>query len=455
MSSKITFLGATGTVTGSKYLLEFNKKKYLIDCGLFQGFKQLRLRNWAPFLVHPSEIEAVILTHAHIDHTGYLPLLVKNGFQGKIFCSEATKELCALLLPDSGYLQEEEARYANQKGFSKHKPALPLYTRADAEKSLRNFQTIPFHKSFELEKNLSVYLQHSGHILGSAFLTFDVGGKKIVFSGDIGRLNDPIMNPPETLTEADYLICESTYGDRLHEAVDPKQLLGEIINKTAARGGKIIIPSFAVGRAQSVLYLLHQLKLEKAIPNIPVYLNSPMAVSASKLFCKYHREHRLSESEAQATCDMAIFVNSTEESKNLNFQTGSMIIIAASGMATGGRVIHHLKAFAPDPKNTILFVGYQAGGTRGEALISGAEQIKIHGEYTQVNAEVKSLPNLSAHADYAEIITWLKNFKRPPQKTFLVHGEPSAADAMRKHIEEELGWESVVPDFKEEFLIKS
>jgi metallo-beta-lactamase family protein len=383
-----------------------------------------------------------------------LPVLVKNGFKGKVFCSSATKDLCQLLLPDSGFLQEEEARYANSKGFSKHKPALPLYTREDAERSLRNFQTIPFNQNFELEKNFTVLLQHSGHILGSAFLTFNAEGKKIVFSGDIGRLNDPVMSPPVPLSEADYLICESTYGDRLHEAVDPLEQLGEIINQTFLRGGKIIIPSFAVGRAQTVLYLLHQLKKKKAIPNLPIYLNSPMAVSATELFCKYHEEHRLSEAQARETCETATFINSPEESEDLNYKTGQIVIIAASGMATGGRVIHHLKTFAPDSRNTILFVGYQAGGTRGEALVSGAEQIKIHGEYVRVNAEVKSLQNLSAHADYSEIITWLKNFKRPPLKTFLVHGEPSSADAMRKHIEEELGWESVVPDYKEEFLLK-
>ncbi len=446
----ITFLGATGTVTGSKYLLTIKGKKILIDCGLFQGFKQLRLRNWAPLPIEAHEIDAVILTHAHLDHSGYLPLLIKNGFRGPVYSTFATRDLCAILLPDSGYLQEEAARYANRKGFSKHKTALPLYTSEDGKNALSRFVPVDFNEEIRLFDLINFVFLQAGHLLGSALIRLSDGKTNIGFTGDLGRPNDPIMRPPVDIGKIDYLVCESTYGNRLHEKADPLDMLAAMINKTVDRGGTLLIPSFAVGRAQTMLHFIHQLKQKSAIPDIPVYLNSPMAVNATELFVQYHEEHRLTERQSKETCSAATFVRGADESRDLNTKKEPMIIISASGMATGGRVIHHLKTFAPDPRNTILFVGFQAGGTRGEAMVNGAQSIKIHGSYVPVNAEVKVLHNLSAHADYNEIIGWLKKFKSPPKKTFITHGEPPAANALRLHIEEELKWPVYVPDYKEE-----
>jgi len=450
----ITFLGATGTVTGSKYLLTIEDKKILIDCGLFQGFKQLRLKNWAPLPLAASEIDAVILTHAHLDHSGYLPLLIRNGFRGPVYATEATRDLCAILLPDSGFLQEEEARYANRKGFSKHAPALPLYTSEDGKNALNSFRPVRFNEAVQLFARIKFIFLQAGHLLGSALIRLSDGKTTIGFTGDLGRPQDPIMKPPAEIGKVDYLVCESTYGNRLHEKDDPLQTLAAIINKTVERGGTTLIPSFAVGRAQTLLYFIYQLKRKSLIPDIPVYLNSPMAVNATELFLKYHGEHRLTEAEAQETCTAATFVREADESKALNAKKEPMIIISASGMATGGRVLHHLKAFAPDPRNTILFVGFQAGGTRGEAMVNGIQSIKIHGVYLPVNAEVRLLHNLSAHADYREILGWLKCFKWQPKKTFLTHGEPVAANAFRLHIEEELKWRVDVPEYKESVVLE-
>ncbi len=451
---KITFLGATGTVTGSKYLVNSTSTFILVDCGLFQGFKQLRLRNWAPLPVNPKLIDAVILTHAHIDHSGYIPLLVKNGFLGKIYCTSATRDLCAILLPDSGHLQEEEARYANKHGYSKHRPALPLYTEKDALRSLDRFATIDFGQNLNLSNNLIANLSPSGHILGSAFVLLKDARKSILFSGDIGRPNDPIMVSPSIIRKVDYLVIESTYGDRRHDPTDPKVALAEIINRTAKRGGVIVVPAFAVGRAQSLLYYVHQLKKSKSIPDIPVFLNSPMAANVNHVFHDHLGEHRLTPAQCDEMCNVARIVNSVEESKALNERKGPMIVIAASGMATGGRVLHHLEAFAPAPRNTVLFVGFQAGGTRGAAMVNGAESVKIHGKYIPVRAEVRVIDNLSAHADYAEILGWLGNFDRPPQQTFITHGEPAAADALRHRIEEQLGWSCRVPEYLEEVRLR-
>lgn len=445
----ITFLGATGTVTGSKYLLVVEGKKILIDCGLFQGFKQLRLRNWAPLPIQPHEIDAVILTHAHLDHSGYLPLLIKNGFRGPVYSTFATRDLCAILLPDSGYLQEEAARYANKKGFSKHETALPLYTSEDGKNALSRFVSVPFNEEVRLFGRTTFTFLQAGHLLGSALIRLSDGKTTIGFTGDLGRPNDPIMRPPAELGKIDYLVCESTYGNRLHEKDDPLDVLAAIISKTVERGGVVLIPSFAVGRAQSILYFIHQLKQKSAIPDVPVYLNSPMAVNATEIFVKYHEEHRLTEQQSQETCTAATFVHTADESQELNTLKKPMVIISASGMATGGRILHHLLTFAPDPRNTLLFAGFQAGGTRGEAMVNGAPSIKIHGSYVPVNAEVKVLHNLSAHADYNEIIGWLKKFKTPPKRTFITHGEPAAANALRLHIEEELKWKVYVPEYKE------
>ena len=450
---ELTFLGATGTVTGSKYLVNSGSKKILVDCGLFQGYKQLRLRNRAPLPVNPAEIDAVVLTHAHLDHSGYLPLLVKNGFSGKVYCSEATRDLCAILLPDSGHLQEEEARYANKRGYSKHTPALPLYTLEDAERAMQAFSPIPFEKDIALGGSLTVRLIPNGHILGSGCALIKDAQTSLLFSGDLGRPNDLIMRAPERVGQADYLVMESTYGNRRHDPADPQIKLAEIIHRTVERGGTILIPSFAVGRAQTLLYYIHLLKATRAIPDIPVFLNSPMAANATRIFHNHRGEHRLTDAQCDAMCRTAHIINSVEESKALNERKDPMIIISASGMATGGRVLHHLKVLAPDARNTILFAGFQAGGTRGAAMLNGADAIKIHGEYIPLRAEVAVLDNLSAHADYEEIIEWLRYFDTPPRQTFITHGEPAAADALRHHIEEHLHWNVRVPDYLEKVVL--
>lgn len=452
---KLTFLGATNTVTGSKYLLTCQnktgvEKRILIDCGLFQGLKQLRLKNWAKLPIDPKTVDAVILTHAHIDHSGYLPLFVKNGFAGKVYCSQATSDLCEVLLLDSAHLQEEEAKYANKGGFSKHHPALPLYTQEDAQNALALLTPVDYEQEIELGEGLKAKLSPSGHILGSAFVYIENSKTSILFSGDIGRPNDILMKAPVRIKHADYLVLESTYGNRLHAQADPKIKLADIINQTTNRKGVVLIPVFAVGRAQELLYYIHLLKESGAIPhNIPVYLNSPMAVDATAIFNHYKNEHRLTPEQSHALCRVAHMVNSIEESKALNETTVPMIILSASGMASGGRVVHHLKAFAPNPRNTILFVGFQAAGTRGAAMLDGAESIKIHGQYVPVRAKVEYLANLSAHADYAEILAWLGGFERAPKTTFITHGEPVAADAMRLHVEEEMHWKVLVPEYLE------
>ncbi len=445
----LQFLGATGTVTGSKYLLQHEGAKLLVDCGLFQGYKQLRLRNWAALPVPASDIDAVVLTHAHIDHSGYVPLLVRQGFRGTVYCTEAALDLCSILLPDSGYLQEEEANYANRHGFSKHQPALPLYTRADAERCLRQFKGVAFHQDFSPVAGLTASLTPSGHMLGSAFVHIRSDKRSILFSGDIGRPQDLVLAAPQVPPPADYLVVESTYGNRLHEKDDPLDKLADVIKRTSARGGAVIIPAFAVGRAQSLLYCMHLLKSKGAIADLPIYLNSPMAANATELYRTYRTEHRLSFSECEAMCSAAHIVNSPEESEALNKKRGPMVIIAASGMATGGRVVHHLKAFLPHERNTILFAGYQAGGTRGAAMLAGAQTIRIHGTDVPVRAEVQALTTLSAHADGAEIVQWLRAFERTPRRTFITHGEPDAADAMRQRIERELHWTCSVPDYLE------
>jgi metallo-beta-lactamase family protein len=446
----LQFLGATGTVTGSKYLLRCHSKNILIDCGLFQGFKQLRLRNWKPLPLNPKEIDAVILTHAHIDHSGYLPLLVKNGFKGPIYCTSATRDLCEVLLMDSARLQEQEADYLNKHSISKHKPALPLYTTDDAKRSLQLLQAVDLYKENSLGNSLNFHLLPAGHILGATMVYINNDEKSILFSGDLGRQNDLIMKAPAIVKNVDYLVIESTYGNRTHEAEDPLDKLADVINRTIQRGGKVIIPSFAVGRAQTLLYYIHLLKQKNIIPNdLPVYLNSPMAEEATAIFDNHPGEHRLTIEQSAALCRTPKVITNVEDSKKLNLRKDPMIILAGSGMGTGGRIIHHFKAFAPDARNTILFSGFQAGGTRGAAMIDGAKEIKIHGEYVPVRAEVTSINSLSAHADVNEIMTWLKHFEQGPKLTFITHGEPIAADALRLRIKEQLDWETYIPDYLE------
>ena len=443
---RLTFMGAAGTVTGSKYLLEHEGRRVLVDCGLFQGLKQLRLRNWDAFPLAAREIDAVVLTHAHIDHSGYLPALAKQGFRGPVYCTEATRDLCALMLPDSGHLQEEDALYANRHGFSRHHPALPLYTEEDGRRVLKQFRPRPQGEAFEAMPGVRMRFSRAGHILGAASVHVTWDGQSLLFSGDLGRDEDVLMRPPEPPTAADILVVESTYGDRSHEETDPATLLAETVNRTAARGGLVVVPAFAVGRAQALLYLLATLKQQGRIPDLPIFLNSPMAADATEIYHKHSGEHRLDAQQCRRMCESARVINTVEESRKLNEMRYPAVIVSASGMATGGRVVHHLKAFAPDHRNTILLAGYQAAGTRGAALAAGAREVKIHGEHVPVRAEVVSLGSLSAHADRGELLRWVGKLPRPPKRVFVTHGEPVAADSLRQAIEERHGWPCTVPE---------
>ncbi|MCA8904452.1 MAG: MBL fold metallo-hydrolase [Hyphomonas sp.] len=446
MTDKITFLGAVGTVTGSRYVVESGGRRIMVDCGLFQGFKQLRLRNWKPLPVPPASIDTVLLTHAHIDHSGYLPMLVRSGFKGNILCTPPTRALCEILLPDSGHLQEREAELANREGFSRHHPAKPLYTMDDAAACLKRFRTHDFNEAVALGDDLHATFLEAGHILGAASIVLNTAKTTIAFSGDLGRYDNPIMHDPTPILEADYLLVESTYGDTVHPATDPEDILEDVINRTFQRGGSVIIPSFAVGRAQSLLYHISRLRADGRIPPMPVYLDSPMAIDASEIFVRYASAHRLTASQARAACAIADYTRHGEESKKLDMDFTPKIIISASGMATGGRILHHLKTYAPDARNTILFAGFQAGGTRGAAMLGGAPKIKIHGGWYDVRAEVQNLHMLSAHADSNEVMRWLGHFACPPKETYIVHGEAVASDALRHRIGEELGWSCLVPE---------
>lgn len=446
-SMKLSFFGAAGTVTGSRFLLEADGRRTLIDCGLFQGLKQLRLRNWAPFPVTPNSIDALVLTHAHLDHSGYLPRLVRDGFHGPVYATEATVDLCAILLADSAHIQESDAEFANRHRLSKHSPALPLYTAADADNAMRRFKKMPFDVVHKLESGIEIRFYHAGHILGASTVEIGWEGRRIVFSGDLGRYNDLLMRDPAIVKEADYLILESTYGDRLHDREDPQKRLAEIIQRTIRRGGTVLIPAFAVGRAQLLLLHLHQLKQQGRLPaNLPIFLDSPMSVNAVDIYRRYPSESRLDEAHFSTAFGVAHYVRDVEESKGLDATSVPKVIISASGMATGGRVIHHLKRFAPDPKSAVLFAGFQAAGTRGAKMLHGAQTVKIHGEYFPVRAELHNLSMLSAHADSDEIMRWLRAFQRPPKETYLVHGEPEAADTLRLRIKDELGWSCRVAD---------
>ncbi len=447
---RITFLGGVGTVTGSKYLLDTGRRRILVDCGLFQGFKQLRLRNWAPLPIDVRSIDAVVLTHAHLDHSGYLPLLVRNGFKGRIFCTSATGDLCGILLPDAGHLEERAAEQANRHAYSRHHPALPLFTEEDARHALSKLSILGFDHAHDFGEGLSLSFRYAGHILGAAMAQFTFAGESIVFSGDLGRPNDPIMREPDVIAQADYLVVESTYGNRKHPATSAQEELAAIITSTARRGGSVVVPAFAVGRAQLLLYHLYRLKMDKRIPDLPIFLDSPMAIDASDIFRAHPRDHRLPPLEAKAVCAIARQTQTMEESKAIDNNRVPSVIVSASGMATGGRVLHHLKVFAPDHRNTILFTGFQAGGTRGAAMIAGAQTIKIFGDYIAVRAEVKMLDMLSAHADADEIMNWLGHFDRPPKTTFITHGEPDAADALRQRVKNQLKWQCVVPAYRDE-----
>lgn len=445
-SLTFTPLGAASTVTGSKHLLEHEGHRILVDCGLFQGVKNLRELNWAKFPTAPDSIDAVVLTHAHLDHSGYLPRLVKGGFSGPIHATAATRDVAELILRDSAHIQESDAAFLNRIGKSKHKPALPLYTEADAMKALSLFETHPFNADFDVAAGATCRLHRAGHILGASTVDLVWAGRRIVFSGDLGRYDDPVMLDPEPVPEADYVVVESTYGDRLHDRADPADELHAVAERTLERGGTLLIPSFAVGRAQSLLHWLWLLRRDGRLdPSVPIYLDSPMAINATELLHDHLDDHRLGAETARKVCAIATYTRDPDESMRISADRSPKIVISASGMATGGRVLHHLKAFGGDRRNTVLLSGYQSVGTRGRSLQEGSRQIKLYGEWIQVTAEVASLSSLSAHADADELMRWLGGFQHPPQQVFVVHGEPQASETFRTRIDRELGWRAVVP----------
>ena len=459
--STLTFLGAAKTVTGSKHLVHTGNRRILVDCGLFQGLKELRERNWKELPVDPRDIDAVVLTHAHIDHTGYLPRLVKDGFRGRVFCTPGTADLCRIMLPDAGRLAEEDAREATRGGYSKHSPALPLFTEEDAQRALTHLQPVGYERPVPIGGDVTIEFVDAGHLLGSAFVRMTLGGdgaRQLLFSGDLGRYDRPVLPDPTRIEQADALLVESTYGDRLHEPDDNGARLAEIVTATAARGGKVIIPAFAVGRSEEVIYWLKRLEAAGRIPVLPVYLDSPMAVEALQQYANHSRDldPDMQPPHGQVSAFMTrrfTAVKSVMQSKELQASPAPCIVISASGMATGGRVLHYLRAALPNARHTILFVGYQAVGTRGRALLEGAREVKIHGEYVPVAAKIEHIDSMSAHADADEIMRWLGGFIRPPGMTFIVHGEPQAQIALQARIEKELGWATTIPTYLEQVTI--
>jgi metallo-beta-lactamase family protein len=474
----LTFLGAARTVTGSKYLVESAGARIMVD-GLFQGLKELRLRNWAEFPVPPSSIEAIVLTHAHLDHCGYLPRLVSQGFKGRIFCTQGTQDLCRIVLPDSGRIQEEDAEYANRRKFTKHAPALPLYTEADALRTVSLLQPVGYDRAMPAAQGIEVEFANAGHLLGSSFVRMKIDGRTIVFGGDLGRFGRPVLPDPTMADAADFLLVESTYGDRLHEQDDNGVRLEGIIKATANRGGKLIIPAFAIGRVEELLYWVNRLEDEKRIPVLPVFVDSPMAATALARYSERvheldpemqpeQRDDKAPHDEAaphpaevrrriaREEREVCVFcterfrvIKSAEESKQLTASKVPSIVISASGMAEGGRVLHHLKAALPNAQNTVLFAGYQGAGTRGRRLVDGETSVKIHGEWVPVAATIQRIDSMSAHADANEIMRWLGGFKTAPKRTFIVHGEPAPQDALAARIRKELGWNVHAPQHAE------
>lgn len=441
----LTFLGAAGTVTGSKYLIDTGSHKVLVDCGLFQGLKELRLRNWQPFPFDASTIDAVVLTHAHLDHCGYLPRLVAQGFRGRIFCTPGTRDLCTLILPDSARIQEEDARQANRHHYSKHHPALPLYTSEDADRTLLHLQPVGYRRPVPVVPGMEVEFINAGHLLGSGYARIHFEGRTVLFGGDLGRYGRPVLPDPEPVEEADVLLLESTYGDRLHEPDDDGNKLAAIINGVANRRGRLIIPSFAIGRVEEVIYWIKRLEEQRRIPTMPVYVDSPMAARALEFYAQ--RAHELDPDMRPAARGVCTFctsrmttVASVQQSKDLVASSQPAIVIASSGMATGGRVLYHLQAALPNPKNAVLFVGFQAAGTRGRTLLDGAPTVRMKGHDVPVAAEIDYLGSMSAHADAGEIMRWLSGFSKPPSMTYLVHGEPTALAALHARIASEKQW---------------
>ncbi len=462
--TRLTFLGAAGTVTGSRHLLETRNRRILVDCGLFQGPKRLREKNWEPFPIDPRSLDAIVLTHAHIDHIGFLPAVVKGGFSGPVICTDATADLAGILLPDTGHLQEEEARWRNKKGRTKHRPAKPLFDERDARAVLPLLQPVPYGSHFEVAPGVRGKFRKMGHILGAASLDLkssDLGRpRKIVFTGDIGRPSDPLLHPPSQVYNVDYLVMESTYGNRLHGPEDPVREIARVIRETFERKGVLVIPAFAVGRAQTLLYVLRQLEDEGEIPaGIPVYLDSPMAVEALHI----HRRHI---ADLNLTCRKEFLAGerifkprnlnlsvSTEDSKRINRIEGSAIIISASGMATGGRIVHHLRERLPVERHTVLFIGYQSEGTRGRSILDGKETVRLFGEDVPVRAKIERIDGFSGHADYQEMLAWLLGFNRPPERIFLVHGEPDRSHAFAETIRHQFKWDATVAVEDEHVLL--
>ncbi|MGI5835257.1 MAG: MBL fold metallo-hydrolase RNA specificity domain-containing protein [Chloroflexota bacterium] len=463
--SFIRFLGAAGTVTGAKFLVSTDKAQVMVDCGLFQGLKELRLMNWDSPKFDIETVDAIVLTHAHLDHTGYIPRLVKQGYTGPIYATEPTIDLCGLLLPDSGHLQEEQAEHANRYGYSKHSPALPLYTAAEAVESLKQFKPCSFNKITNIAPGISVRLVNAGHILGSAIVEMWVkdqeGEIKLVFSGDLGRYGEPLLADPIPIAETDYLLVESTYGNRVHEDNHPERKLAQMVINAYETGGCLLIPAFSVGRTQKILHKLHLLEQTGQIPVLPVFVDSPMAIDATSIFISHPEAHRVElrqlaeEGKNPLRLQKLEFVRSPEGSEALDERKGAMVLISASGMATGGRILHHLDAYLPDPKATVLIVGYQAAGTRGRSLLDGAKELKLLGKMVPVRAKIEQIDGFSAHADRNEILRWLSGFQKAPTTTFLVHGEKSSSEALAETIATELGWHTKVPALYEEFPIEA
>lgn len=449
--TQLTFLGAARTVTGSKYLLDHDGTRVLFDCGLFQGTKALRVRNWDPFSVPATSLHAIVLTHAHLDHVGYLPRLVAQGFAGRVYCTGGTQDLCRLVLPDSARIQEEDARQANRHHYTKHAPALPLYDEMAAQQALLLLQPVGYDREHEVAPGVTVKFENAGHLLGSSYVHVRLSsGRTILFGGDLGRYNRPILPDPSAAMAADVVLVESTYGDRDHPPEDDGEGLAAIIRDTAARNGKLIIPSFAIGRAEELIYWIRRLEVEKRIPVLPVYVDSPMANRALGYYIG--RDSELDPEDASGESEVTRFatarfkaIETTEESKALTASTRAAVVISASGMATGGRVLHHLVAELPNPRSTVLFVGYQAGGTRGRALIEGAPSVRIHGRPVPVQARVTTISSMSAHADRSEILRWLRTLPSPPRRLCLVHGEPAPMDALKGLIADRLGWQAITP----------